>query len=71
MIDSMIEIEETMRLLKATEKDENENPIDTNYKKLNTELKTLDKGLFSRLPEIPRRSMKSFLVRARADISFG
>ena len=51
MIDSMIEIEETMRLLKATEKDENENPIDTNYKKLNTELKTLDKGLFSRLPD--------------------
>ena len=45
-IDSLLEIEAAVQLLKTegTEKDENENPIDLNYKKLKTNLSVLDKG---------------------------
>merc|ERR1719192_2721532 len=45
MIDSLLEIEAAVQLLKTegTEKDENENPIDLNYKNLKTNLSVLDK----------------------------
>ena len=45
MVDNLIEIEAAVQLLNEGQaKDENENPIDQNYKKLNTDITVLDKG---------------------------
>ena len=45
MVDNLIEIEAAVQLLnEGQSKDENENPIDQNYKKLNTDITVLDKG---------------------------
>jgi len=45
MVDNLIEIEAAVQLLNEGQaKDENENPIDQNYKKLNTDITVLEKG---------------------------
>ena len=45
MVDNLIEIEAAVQLLNEGQaKDKNENPIDQNYKKLNTDITVLDKG---------------------------
>ena len=44
MVDNLIEIEAAVQLLNEGQaKDENENPFDQNYKKLNTDITVLDK----------------------------
>ena len=66
MVDNLIEIEAAVQLLNEAEaKDENENPIDQNYKKLNTDITVLDKGT---VVVFYQQTVKNGIFRQKAHI---
>ena len=68
MVDNLIEIEAAVQILnKGEAKDENENPIDQNYKKLNTDITVLDKGT---VVVFYQQTVKNGIFRQKAHIFF-